>query len=380
MATTEALQAAQQADSPLLRAHAGTPISGQVRSFAGRSCMGAGALRRGGPGQPPDSGPPWDAHRSVGAGPCALRPRGAPNGRSSSCARGSRGLDRHVSKRFLGNTLNTLGWVRLDLCNWDLALDCNGRAAVEARALGDPEVIRNSELNLADCHLALGRLDEAQRYLRDRRAGVAAPGHLGRDLDKVALHTALARQPGVSFWLARGDPAKAIECADACLAVAKGATTSRRNVVKGRRLKGGRTARPGQAIRGRSGARAGAGCRPLHQQPVRSADAGCPRPPTPGPGAQRRTRQPRITRRSPSSNASPPASQTPPCGRRCWHRLRSRAFGMPSLRFSLDRKSPSRRLPLEDPGDDANGAGSSGSAARRRVGQATQCSTRLRRR
>jgi tetratricopeptide (TPR) repeat protein len=39
------------------------------------------------------------------------------------------------------------------------------------------------------------------------------------------------------LWLARGDPGRAIAFADACLVVAE-ATQSRRNIVKGRRVKG----------------------------------------------------------------------------------------------------------------------------------------------
>jgi len=39
------------------------------------------------------------------------------------------------------------------------------------------------------------------------------------------------------LWLARGDAQKAMEFADACLVTAE-ATESRRNIVKGRRVKG----------------------------------------------------------------------------------------------------------------------------------------------
>jgi tetratricopeptide (TPR) repeat protein len=46
------------------------------------------------------------------------------------------------------------------------------------------------------------------------------------------LHASLGE-----LWLTRGDPPKAIAFADQCLAAAE-ATTSRRNLVKGRRLKG----------------------------------------------------------------------------------------------------------------------------------------------
>ncbi len=132
--------------------------------------------------------------------------------------------------------LNSLGWVYMDLCNWDLAIQHNAQSAAEARALGNPEIIRNAELNLADCCLALGRLDEAQQYLETVERESRQRGTWGEEWMKWRytqhLHASLGE-----LWLARGDVAKAIAFADQCLAAAE-ATTSRRNIVKGRRLKG----------------------------------------------------------------------------------------------------------------------------------------------
>jgi tetratricopeptide (TPR) repeat protein len=142
-------------------------------------------------------------------------------------------------------TYNTLGWVYLDLCNWDLALQYNTTSAAESRSIVDPEIARNAELNVADCYLALGRLDDAQRILEATERDCAVTGTWGETWMKWRytqhLHASLGE-----LWLARGDPTKAIEYADRCLEAAV-ATTSRRNIVKGRRLKGEALLAQGQA-------------------------------------------------------------------------------------------------------------------------------------
>jgi tetratricopeptide (TPR) repeat protein len=132
--------------------------------------------------------------------------------------------------------LNTLGWVYMDLCNWDLAIRYNAEGATESRAVGNPEIIRNAELNLGDCYLALGQLDEAQRYLetvqRESQQTVAWGEVWMKWRYTQHMNASLA-----DLWLARGDPERAILFADACIDAAE-ATTSRRNIVKGRRVKG----------------------------------------------------------------------------------------------------------------------------------------------
>jgi class 3 adenylate cyclase/tetratricopeptide (TPR) repeat protein len=132
--------------------------------------------------------------------------------------------------------LNTLGWVYMDLCNWERAIQYNAEAAVESRVVGDLEIIRNAELNLGDCYLALGQFDDAQRILETVEREARRQGTWGETWMKWRytqhLHASLA-----DLWLARGDPARALEYADACLAVAE-ATSSRRNIVKGRRARG----------------------------------------------------------------------------------------------------------------------------------------------
>ena len=61
--------------------------------------------------------------------------------------------------------LNTMGWVYMDLCHWDLALHYNAQSSTVSRAVGDPEIIRNAELNLGDCYLALGRREAGLLFL-----------------------------------------------------------------------------------------------------------------------------------------------------------------------------------------------------------------------
>ncbi|HTG46278.1 MAG TPA: adenylate/guanylate cyclase domain-containing protein [Actinomycetota bacterium] len=130
-------------------------------------------------------------------------------------------------------TLNTFGWVYIDLCNWELALDHNGRGAEASREFGDPEIIRNAELNLADCHLATGELEEAERLLEGVQEASRASGTWGEEWMKwrYSQHTDASL---AELRLAQGDLSRARHHADRCIAAAE-ATDSKRNVVKGRR-------------------------------------------------------------------------------------------------------------------------------------------------
>jgi len=135
---------------------------------------------------------------------------------------------------FRCRTLNTLGWVYGDLCNWDLALDHNLRGSEESRVAGDPEIIRNAELNLGDCHLALGDLEEAARWLEQVERETAQTGAWGEDWMKWRYRQHLLASLG-ELRLAQGRIAEAKQLALDCLEAAE-RSSSRRNMVKALRL------------------------------------------------------------------------------------------------------------------------------------------------
>lgn len=135
---------------------------------------------------------------------------------------------------FRCRSLNTLGWVYADLCNWELALEYNRRGTEESRLAGDPEIIRNAELNLGDCHLALGELDEAARRLEQVERETAQSGAWGEDWMKWRYRQHLLASLG-ELRLEQGRVDEAEELALSCLEAAQ-ASESKRNVVKGLRL------------------------------------------------------------------------------------------------------------------------------------------------
>ena len=137
---------------------------------------------------------------------------------------------------FRCRTLNTLGWAYIDLCNWELAVEHNLQGSEESRAVGDPEIIRNAELNLGDCHLALGELDEAKRWLETVELESAQAGAWGEDWMKWRYTQHLNASLG-ELWLAYGEAERALGYADECIARAE-ETLSKRNVAKGRRVRG----------------------------------------------------------------------------------------------------------------------------------------------
>jgi tetratricopeptide (TPR) repeat protein len=133
--------------------------------------------------------------------------------------------------------LNTLGWLYGELQDHQRALEWNtlGVQAAGALASPDPECENNARLNLGDSLLALGRLDDAEEWFRTVEQMVRTPRPQERFmLWRYAQH--LFHSYG-EVWLARGDATRALAYADECLAFAE-PTNSRKNVVKGRRLRG----------------------------------------------------------------------------------------------------------------------------------------------
>jgi tetratricopeptide (TPR) repeat protein len=130
--------------------------------------------------------------------------------------------------------LNSLGWLYMELGDFDRALDLNRQGAEEARKRGDPEIIANAELNLGDIFLTQGDLVLAQEFLDGVYRLVHDPATSERMKWRYTLH--LFASLG-ELWLARGDLTTAGTCAEQCLALAR-RTTSRKYLVKGWRLMG----------------------------------------------------------------------------------------------------------------------------------------------
>jgi len=133
--------------------------------------------------------------------------------------------------------LNTIGWIYGELQDHLNAIEWNERgveAAVEQNR-PDPEFENNARLNLGDNLMALGRLDEAEEQFQKVEQVARNPKPQDRwMLWRYSQH--LFHSHG-ELWLARGDHDKAMSYADECIELAE-ESDSKKNVVKGRRLRG----------------------------------------------------------------------------------------------------------------------------------------------
>ena len=102
--------------------------------------------------------------------------------------------------------------------------------------VGDAEIIRNAEINLGDDYLLLGDLDQAQRYLEKVYRDTQQRGQWGEEWMKWRYAQHLYHSLG-ELWLTKGEATQALEFAEECLKLAE-PTLSRKNLVKGWRLKG----------------------------------------------------------------------------------------------------------------------------------------------
>ena len=84
--------------------------------------------------------------------------------------------DRIGDRAWKSRLLNTLGWCFAEIGSPARARAYNERAAEIARDIGDPEIVGNSEINLAGNHLAQGDVGRALAYLEPIRAALAGPG------------------------------------------------------------------------------------------------------------------------------------------------------------------------------------------------------------
>ena len=145
--------------------------------------------------------------------------------------------ERIGEKVWYARHLNGTGWLYGELQDARGAMDWNRRSlagALESTA-PDPECESNARLNLGDSLLALGQPDAAAEQFRLVERIVRHP----RPTDHWLLWS-YAQHLLHSFgelWLAGGDARTALAYADECVQRAE-ATGRRKNVVKGRRLRG----------------------------------------------------------------------------------------------------------------------------------------------
>jgi DNA-binding NtrC family response regulator/tetratricopeptide (TPR) repeat protein len=130
--------------------------------------------------------------------------------------------------------LNCLGWLHAELGDLDGAITFNRQSAEVGRRRNDPGTFPNAEANLGEIHLAKGDLAEAQEHLEGAYRYWANP----RTSEWMRWRYSMRLFAGLGeLWLARGDIERATEFANRCLEVAT-RTNSRKNLVKGWRLKG----------------------------------------------------------------------------------------------------------------------------------------------
>jgi DNA-binding NtrC family response regulator/tetratricopeptide (TPR) repeat protein len=130
--------------------------------------------------------------------------------------------------------LNCLGWLHAELGDLDGAIEFNRQSADVGKRRNDPGTYPNAEVNLGEIYLAKGNLAEAQDHLEGAYRYWDNPrtSQWMRWRYSMRLFTSLGE-----LWLLRGDPARATEFADRGLEVAA-RTSSRKNLVKGWRLRG----------------------------------------------------------------------------------------------------------------------------------------------
>ncbi|MDQ3931504.1 MAG: AAA family ATPase, partial [Actinomycetota bacterium] len=133
--------------------------------------------------------------------------------------------------------VNSLGWAYGELQDHDQALEWSRRGVEAAQQIEAPdyEIEGNARINLGDALLALGRLDEAEEQFEQVERVARDPSPADRFmLWRYSQH--LFHSYG-ELWLARGDSGRALAYAGDCLALAE-ESDSRKNIVKGRRLRG----------------------------------------------------------------------------------------------------------------------------------------------
>jgi tetratricopeptide (TPR) repeat protein len=144
--------------------------------------------------------------------------------------------ERLGDKIFKCRMLNTMGWVYGELYNLEQAIRYNQEGADASYKVGDPEIIRNAEINLGDDYMLLGDFERAQHYLEKVYRDSQQRGKWGEEWMKWRYLQHCCHSLG-ELWLTKGDAEKALRFAEECLQLAE-PTESRKNIVKGWRLQG----------------------------------------------------------------------------------------------------------------------------------------------
>jgi tetratricopeptide (TPR) repeat protein len=119
--------------------------------------------------------------------------------------------DRIGDRAWKSRMLNTLGWCLAEIGSHERAREANLRASTLAHDIGDPEIIANSEINLALNALALGDPGRADAHLAPIEDTLARPGDPWMRW-RYGLHVRDAR---ARLLLAAGEPEPALALAEA---------------------------------------------------------------------------------------------------------------------------------------------------------------------
>ena len=129
-------------------------------------------------------------------------------------------------------SLNTAGWTFMQINAWDEGRRANEDGLEAAHRMGDPEIVRNAMLNLADHASAIGDPGAALRLLRQVEESCAGDATRGDEWMKWRyiqhLWASLA-----DVHVALGDAVQAVDYANRCIMDAE-RTRSKRYVARGR--------------------------------------------------------------------------------------------------------------------------------------------------
>ena len=123
-----------------------------------------------------------------------------------------------------------------ELYSLERAIQYNKAGAEVSYTLGDPESIRNAEINLGDAYLLLGDMEQAQHYLEKVYRDSQQRGKWGEEWLKWRYLQHCCHSLG-ELRLIQGNAHEALVLAEECLKLAE-PTNSRKNIVKGWRLQG----------------------------------------------------------------------------------------------------------------------------------------------